>query len=204
MSLKKQLKFKLDLNFVLFWGFYFLSKTLLKFSLRHVSTTNWHKQKQNSNSCFALWRFNFIFGKLCLKWSHLFSLCLLQFHFGFFSEFQLGICFEMFFFWTNPFLDCIFWSPIWKVFGSKLTKVHFGFCFWLQTGFGFYFRVQTRFGFSFCVQIRFGLNVLSSNTFCIFWGAQVQIHFGFCLWVQFHLGFFQSSKKNFGISVLSF
>ena len=194
------------MNFIIFWDFSFCPKLCWSSgsdTFRKQIDTNKNKIQTHVWTLtvqFHLWQIMFE-----LKSFFFFMSASNPFWFFFLSsnlEFVLRT-----FFLNKSILDCIFWSPIWinlEGFWEQVDERAFWILFLIPSRFWIYFRVQTGFGFSFCVQIPFGLNVLSSNTFCIFWGAQVQIHFGFCLWVQFHLGFFQSWKINFGISVLKF
>lgn len=202
MSLKT-VKVQIGFELYHFWGFYFLSKTLLKFWLWHISKTNWHKQKQNSNSCLD---FDGSISSLAnYVWTEVifFFMSASNPFWIFFLSSNLEFVLRTFFFKQIHFGLYFLISNL-EGFWEQVDERAFWILFLIPSRFWIYFRVQTGFGFSFCVQIPFGLNDLSSNTFCIFLGAQVQIHFGFCLWVQFHLGFFQSWKINFGISVLKF
>ena len=205
MSLKT-VKVQIGLELYFFGGFYFLSKTLLKFSLRHISKTNWHKQKQNSNSCLHfdgsisslanyVWTEVIFFLYVCFK-----SIL------DFFSEFQLRICFENCFFEQIHFGLYFLISNL-EGFWEQIDERPFWILFLIPNRFWILFKIlefkpvlDFLFAFKSLLDWMFSVQI----HFAFFWGAQVQIHFGFCLWVQFHLGFFQSSKNMFGISVLSF
>ena len=102
MSLKT-VKVQIGFELYLFLGFYCLSKTLLKFSLRHISETNWHKQKQIQTHVWTL-TVQFHLWQIMFELKSFFSLCLLQIHFGcFFWVPTWNLFWELFFFWTNPF-----------------------------------------------------------------------------------------------------
>ena len=147
---------------------------------------------------FALWRFNFIFGKLCLNWSHFFSLCLLQIHFGFFFWVPTSNLFWELFFWTNPLWIVFSDLQFGRFLGANWRTSILDFVFDSKPILDFIlnFRVQTRFGFSFCVQIPFGLNVLSSNTFCIFLGGSSSNTFWILSVGSIPFGIFSKFKKH--------
>ena len=178
MSLKT-VKVQIGFELYLFWGFYFLSKTLLKFSLRHISKTNWHNQKQNSNSCLHfdgsisslanyVWTEVIFFLYVCFK-----SIL------DFFSEFQLGICFESFFFeqihfglyvfsdlqfgrflganWRTSILDFVFDSKPILDFILKFKPV-LDFLFAFKSLLDWMFSVQIHFAFFWGLKFKYILD----------------------------------------------
>ena len=199
-TVKVQIGFEL---YIFFWDFTVCPKLCWSSrsdTFRKQIDTNKNKFKL----MFGLWRFNFIFGKLCLNWSHFFLYVCFKSILDVFSEFQLGICFESFFFLNKSILDCIFWSPIWKVFGSKLTNVHFGFCFWFQTDFGFILEFKPVLDFLFAFKSLLDWMFSVQMHFAFFWGLKFKYILDFVCGFNSIWDFFKVSKINFGISVLSF